>query len=354
VTPRRTVLVTGGAGFIGSHTCVELLQHGNDVVIADNHANSSPFAPSWVERVAGRRLLAVHNVDVTDEAALGEVFQAHPVDAVIHFAARKAVGESIHLPLEYHRTNTGALLSVLGQMRAHGVHRLIFSSSCSIYGAAENLPLTEEVPGIPTNPYAQTKQYAEQVLSDVCDQDADLRVVALRYFNPAGAHHSGQLGEDPRGTPVNLMPYLAQVAVGRLPYLTVFGGDWPTHDGTCIRDYVHVEDVADGHRVALDRVDDEAGLRVFNLGTGIGSSVLELVRAFERACGQDLPVKMVARRPGDVASLVASPAKVAAAWGWHARHDVDRMCRDAWRFQQNHPVGYQPIVAGPSAREVPA
>ncbi|MFG2837673.1 UDP-glucose 4-epimerase GalE [Streptomyces zaomyceticus] len=338
----RTVLVTGGAGFIGSHTCVELLGSGHEVVVLDDHSNSSPEALERVAKVAGRPIAAAHVADVRDRRALDEVFTSHPIDAVIHFAAKKAVGESVRIPLTYHDINVGGTTALVSAMHDHGVHRLVFSSSCSVYGDATTVPLTEESPTAPTNPYATTKWTCEQILADACRHVPELRVLALRYFNPAGAHPTGLLGEDPRGVPNNIMPYLAQIAVGRREELSVFGDDYPTPDGTGIRDYIHVVDVAEGHRTALDHIDDEPGMRIFNLGTGRGASVKELIRAFEEASGRPVPHRVTGRRPGDVAELVAEPSKVAAAWGWTARRDLAAMCRDAWRFQQQNPFGYAP------------
>ncbi|WP_418960998.1 UDP-glucose 4-epimerase GalE [Streptomyces tritici] len=338
----KTVLVTGGAGFIGSHTCVELLRSGHEVVVLDDHSNSSPEALERVAKIAGRPIAAVHTADVRDRRALDEVFTSHPVDAVIHFAAKKAVGESVRIPLTYYDINVGGTTALVAAMHDHGVHRLVFSSSCSIYGNATVVPLTEESPAAPTNPYATTKWTCEQILADQCRHVPGLRVLALRYFNPAGAHPSGLLGEDPSGVPNNIMPFLTQIAVGRREELSVFGDDYPTPDGTGIRDYIHVVDVAEGHVAALDHLDDEPGLQVFNLGTGRGSSVLDLVRTFEEASGQPIPHRIAPRRPGDVAELVADPSKVAAAWGWTARRDLAAMCRDAWHFQQLNPYGYAP------------
>ena len=334
-----TVLVTGGAGFIGSHTCVDLLQHGYEVVVVDDHSNSSPAALDRVETIAGRGVTA-YGLDLRDATGLADVFSRHRVDAVIHFAAKKAVGESVDIPLDYYDVNVSATVGLLRAMLAHGVHRLVFSSSCSIYGSAERVPIVEDDPARPTNPYARTKWMCEQILQDVCYRHPELRVLALRYFNPVGAHESGLLGEDPRGVPNNLMPYLAQIAVGRLPRLSVFGADYPTPDGTGIRDYIHVMDVADGHRVALEHLDDDAGVRVLNLGTGVGTSVIELVEAFEAASGRPIPYDVVPRRPGDVAALVADPARAEREWDWLTQRSVEAMCRDAWRFQQRHPVGY--------------
>lgn len=335
-----TVLVTGGAGFIGSHTCVELLDHGYDVVVLDDHSNSSPRALERIAKTAGRPVTAAYASDLRDRRALSAVFAAHPVDAVIHFAAKKAVGESVEKPVEYYDTNVGGTTALLSAMREHGVHRLVFSSSCSIYGDAAKVPLAEDDPAGPTNPYATTKWLCEQVLADVCRRLPEMSVLALRYFNPVGAHPSGLLGEDPRGVPDNVMPFLTQVAVGRLPRLRVFGDDYATADGTGVRDYIHVMDVADGHRVALEHLDDDSGMRTFNLGTGVGTSVLELVAAFSRACGRPVPYEVTARRPGDVAALVADPGAVARAWNWATTRDLAAMCRDAWAFQELNPSGY--------------
>ncbi|MGI5373120.1 UDP-glucose 4-epimerase GalE [Streptomyces sp. CA-251387] len=336
----ETVLVTGGAGFIGSHTCVELLDHGYEVVVVDNHANSSPHVLDRIAKTASRPLTAAHLVDVRDREALGHVFAAHRIDSVIHFAARKAVGESVERPVEYYDTNVGGTCALLSAMHEHGVHRLVFSSSCSVYGDARTLPLTEHSPVAPTNPYARTKLMCERVLEDICELLPQMRVLALRYFNPVGAHPSGLLGEDPCGVPDNLMPYVAQVAVGRRERLSVFGDDYPTPDGTGVRDYIHVMDVAEGHRVAVGHLDDSPGLRVFNLGTGAGTSVLELIAAFTEASGRPVPHQVVDRRPGDVAALVADASAVAEAWGWTTTRDLAAMCADAWRFQTLNPDGY--------------
>ncbi|MFG3405669.1 UDP-glucose 4-epimerase GalE [Streptomyces sp. NPDC048142] len=335
-----TVLVTGAAGFIGSHTCVELLEHGHEVVLVDNYSNSSPEAVERIAKVAGRPPAAVYEADLLDRRALGEVFEGHSFDAVIHFAAKKAVGESVALPVEYYDTNVGGTTALLRAMRDHGVHRLVFSSSCSIYGDATKVPLTESDPARPTNPYATTKWLCEQVLHDVCRRLPEFSVLALRYFNPVGAHSSGLLGEVPRGVPDNVLPYIAQVAAGRLDRLRIFGDDYPTPDGTGVRDYIHVMDVAQGHRVALDHLDDERGMRVLNLGTGRGTSVRQLVTAFSDTCGTPIPFEIVARRPGDVAELVADPTAVAQAWGWTAERELTSMVDDAWRFQLLNPSGY--------------
>ncbi|MER6737846.1 UDP-glucose 4-epimerase GalE [Streptomyces puniciscabiei] len=337
---RTTVLVTGGAGFIGSHTCVELLDHGYDVVVVDDYSNSSPGALERVAKIAGRPPAAVHEIDLLDRRALSRVFDQHDIDAVIHFAARKAVGESVELPVEYYDTNVGGTTALLRAMHGHGVHRLVFSSSCSIYGDAAKVPLTEADPASPTNPYATSKWLCEQVLADICRRLDGLSVLALRYFNPVGAHPSGLLGEVPRGAPNNVMPYLTGVAAGRFPRLRVFGDDYPTPDGTGVRDYIHVMDVAEGHRAALEHLDDATGMRVFNLGTGQGTSVLQLIAAFERACGVPIPYEITGRRPGDVPALVADPGAVARAWNWTTTRDLTAMCEDAWRFQELNPSGY--------------
>lgn len=335
----QTVLVTGGAGFIGSHTCVELLAAGHDVVIIDDFSNSRRSALDRVTEIAGRSPV-VYELDLRDSAGLSAVFGAHPIDSVIHFAAKKAVGESTEIPLEYFDINIGGTTNLVRTMYRHQVTRLVFSSSCSIYGEGSAATLSETSPAGPTNPYAKSKWICEQLLAEACRYLPDLSVIALRYFNPIGAHPSGLLGEDPFGVPNNVVPYLAQIAVGRLAELRVFGDDYPTPDGTGIRDYIHVVDVADAHRVALDHLDDETGFRVFNLGTGSGVSVLELVAAFSRACGKDIPYRIVDRRLGDVASLIADASLVDAKWGWRTKRDVAEMCRDAWAFQKRNPSGY--------------
>jgi len=349
-----TILVTGGAGFIGSHTCVELLEHGYDVVVADNHANSSPEALVRVEKTASRALTAAYEVDVRDAHRLDEIFRAHRFDAVVHFAAMKSVRESVRIPLEYYDLNLGATVSLLRAMREHAVDRLVFSSSCSIYGEAEQVPLDERAPARPTNPYARSKWICEQMAGDLCRVWPGFAVLALRYFNPVGAHPGGLLGEDPRGVPGNVMPYAMQVAVGRLDKLSIFGGDYDTPDGTAVRDFIHVVDVADGHRVALEQLGvapcspagaapsgpAPAGMQVFNLGTGVGTSVLDLVKQIERASGRAVPYEIVGRQPGDVTRLVASADAVERAWGWRTTRDLADMCADAWRFQAANPNGY--------------
>jgi UDP-glucose 4-epimerase len=333
------VLVTGGAGFIGSHTCVDLLEHGYEVVVVDNYSNSSPAALDRIQKIAGRPLIG-YVTDLRDRHSLDGVFERHAIDAVIHFAAKKAVGESMRIPIDYYDINLAGTTSLLRSMQSHGVTQLVFSSSCSIYGEATAAPLTEDDEARPTNPYARSKWICEQILRDACERYPELSTIALRYFNPIGAHPSGLLGEVPTGVPNNVVPYLMQVAVGRLERLSVFGSDYGTPDGTAVRDYIHVLDVVAGHRVAMEHLADEAGLRVFNLGTGVGTSVLQLVAALSEACGRELPFTITDRRPGDVASLIADPGRVRRAWGWQADRSLPDMCHDAWRFQRLNPAGY--------------
>ena len=336
---RRTVLVTGGAGFIGSHTCVELLQHDRDVVVVDNLSNASAVVFDRIAEIAGRKV-RFREADVRDRDALDAVFSSDTIDEVIHFAAFKAVGESVEKPTAYYDNNLGSLTTLLDAMHSHGVRDLVFSSSCSIYGMVERTPITEDTPASPTNPYARSKWMGELILQDACHARPDLNVTSLRYFNPTGAHESGRLGEDPRGIPNNLMPFVMQVAIGRLPRLRVFGDDYATRDGTGVRDYIHVMDIAEGHRVALERPSEASGFRVLNLGTGTGTSVLDLVDAFERASGCTIPYEVVARRPGDVDALVADVGRAADLLGWTAQRDLADMCRDAWSFQRVNPQGY--------------
>ena len=334
-----TVLVTGGAGFIGTHTCVELLRRGYRVVVADNYSNSRPAALGAVQRLSGMDL-TMHEADLRDGAALDELFAAHDVDAVIHFAAMKSVRESTRTPVAYYDNNLGSTIGIAAAMARHGVRKLVFSGSCSIYGAAYSEPIAEDFATGPTNPYARTKLMCEQILRDACTRWPELSVVSLRYFNPIGGHPSGDLGEDPKGIPSNVLPYMMQVAVGRLDKLQVYGGDWETPDGSGVRDYIHVLDVAEAHCVALEHLDEQAGLRAFNLGTGVGVSVLELITAFERASGLKIPYEVIGRQPGDVATLIANPNLIDKSWGWRTTRDLAAMCADAWRFQNRHPNGY--------------
>ncbi|MBD5803436.1 UDP-glucose 4-epimerase [Azoarcus sp. Aa7] len=335
-----TVLVTGGAGYIGSHTCVALLEAGHDVVVVDNLCNSKPAALERVERIAGRKLRGFHRADVRDASALTRVFVEHRVDAVIHFAALKAVGESVAHPLAYYENNVGGLFSLVGAMEAADVRRFVFSSSATVYGDPASVPIREDFPTGATNPYGRTKLMCEEVLRDLVAADARWHVVLLRYFNPVGAHASGSIGEDPNGIPNNLMPYVSQVAVGKLRELQVFGGDYPTSDGTGVRDYIHVVDLAAGHVAAVERMDGLPGVSCVNLGTGRGYSVLEVARAFERASGREVPYRIVARRPGDVAACWADASLAYKVLGWQPQFDLDAMCRDAWRWQSLNPGGY--------------
>ena len=340
------ILVTGGAGYIGSHTQVVLLEAGHEVVCMDNLSNSSPKAQKRVEALTGKKV-PFYAADVRDRAALERVFSEHRFDCVIHFAGLKAVGESVAKPWEYYENNIGGTLTLTDVMRKHGCKRIIFSSSATVYGDPAEIPITENCPkGRCTNPYGWTKWMQEEILrdlhtADVRNGDKDpWRVVILRYFNPIGAHPSGLLGEDPNGVPNNLMPYITQVAVGKLEKLHVFGKDYDTPDGTGVRDYIHVMDLARGHAAALQAI-EAGGVEVFNLGTGRGYSVLEIVAAFEAASGVKIPYVVDPRRPGDIAVCYADPAKAERALGWRAEKDIADMCRDSWNWQKNNPNGYQ-------------
>ncbi len=333
-------LITGGAGYIGSHTCVELLCAGHDVVVIDDLSNSSPEALRRVEVLGGRQLAGFIQADVRDRAVVNGVFARYPVEAVIHFAAKKAVGESVALPRAYYDNNLNGLLSLLEAMDDAGVRRLVFSSSATVYGDPASVPIDEGFPTAATNPYGRTKLMGEEILRDVGAADPRWNIALLRYFNPVGAHRSGRIGEDPDGLPNNLMPYVSQVAVGRLERLNVFGGDYPTPDGTGVRDYIHVVDLARGHLRALERIEGLPGVSTFNLGTGRGYSVLEVVKAFEAASERSIPYRIVARRPGDVAACWADPARAAEVLGWRAELDLAAMCADAWRWQRLNPRGY--------------
>jgi UDP-glucose 4-epimerase len=336
---KGTILVTGGAGFIGSHTCVELLNGGYDVVVVDNLVNSNRESLRRVEQITGKRV-AFYETDARDTAALQRIFDTHPVSGAIHFAALKAVGESVAKPIEYYDNNLGSLLTLLAVMRERNVRQFVFSSSATVYGVPKTSPIDESFPLSATNPYGQTKLIAEQVLRDLEVSDPSWRIATLRYFNPVGAHESGLIGEDPRGIPSNLMPYVAQVAVGKLERLRVFGGDYDTPDGTGVRDYIHVVDLARGHLAALDALVQRDASFVVNLGTGQGYSVLDVVRAFEKTSGKPVPYEIVARRPGDVASCFADPAAADRLLGWRAQYGIERMCADHWRWQSTNPAGY--------------
>ena len=332
------VLVTGGAGYIGSHTCVALLEAGHGVVVFDNFCNSHPEAVRRIEKITGQPATLVQG-DLRDEAALTSAIRDHGCTAVIHFAGLKAVGESVEQPLAYYDNNVTGTLCLLRAMKTTGIRTLVFSSSATVYGNPQRLPLTEDHPLSATNPYGRTKLMIEDILRDLAHAEPDWRIGILRYFNPVGAHESGLIGEDPRGIPNNLMPFVAQVAVGRREKLNIWGNDYPTHDGTGVRDYIHVVDLARGHLDALDQLQQQAGFTV-NLGTGRGYSVLDVVHAFEKASGRPVPCQTAPRRPGDIAACYADPALAARLLGWRAQRDLDAMCRDAWRWQQQNPEGF--------------
>lgn len=333
----KCILVTGGAGYIGSHTTVELLDRGYEVVVVDNYVNSSPKCIQRVEQITGKKVTC-YNVDIRDEKGLSEVFDKHHIDSVIHFAGLKAVGESVAKPLEYYENNVGGTFVLLNVMRKHNVKSIVFSSSATVYGDPERLPIDEECSLHTTNPYGTTKLMIEQILKDMYVSDNSWAITLLRYFNPVGAHSSGLIGEDPVGIPNNLTPYIAQVACGKLPYLKVFGNDYNTPDGTGVRDYIHVVDLAVGHIKAIEK--STPGVHIYNLGTGKGYSVLEVLHAFEKACGHKLPYKFEHRRPGDIAICYASTEKANRELGWKAQYDIDDMCSSLWNWQTKNPDGF--------------
>ncbi len=334
------ILVTGGAGYIGSHTCVELLDAGYEVIIVDNLYNASRKAVDRIRTITGKEL-TFYQADISDRPAMEKIFAVHKIDAVIHFAGYKAVGESVRKPVEYYANNIGGTLVLTDVMRKAGVKNIIFSSSATVYGDPAFVPITEECPkGICTNPYGWTKWMLEQILTDIHTADPEWNVILLRYFNPIGAHKSGMIGEDPKGIPNNLLPYVAQVAVGRLPVLGVFGNDYDTLDGTGVRDYIHVVDLAAGHVKALAKFADNEGVSVYNLGTGNGYSVLQVVRAFEKACGHEIPFEIKPRREGDIAVCYCDPSKARRELGWEAVNGIEEMCEDSWRWQSRNPNGY--------------
>lgn len=335
-----TVLLTGAAGYIASHTWLALLEAGCDVIGVDDFSNSSPRVLDRLHELAGRAPV-FEQLDVKDTAALHALFGRRRIDAAVHFAAFKAVGESTAKPLDYYANNIGGLLAVCSTMLAHGVFRFVFSSSATVYGQPERLPLTEDAPLSATNPYGRTKLIGEQILADLAAARSEWQTACLRYFNPVGAHASGRIGEDPRGVPNNLMPYVAQVAAGRRPFVQVFGNDYDTPDGTGVRDYIHVEDLAEGHVAALRRLFAAPGSFTVNLGTGRGYSVLDLIGAYAAASGRPVAHETAPRRPGDVAACWADPTQAERLLGWRARHDLDRMCADSWRWQFNNPMGYE-------------
>lgn len=341
MTTTHTILVTGGAGYIGSHTTLALLQSGADVLVLDNLCNSSAESLKRVAQIAGRSAKLVQG-DIRDRALLDRLLAQHPISAVLHFAGLKAVGESVRLPLAYYDNNVAGTVTLCEAMAAAGVFQLVFSSSATVYGDPTSVPIVEDMPtGEPANPYGRSKLMVEQILRDLAASDPRWSIALLRYFNPVGAHASGLMGEDPNGIPNNLLPYMAQVAVGKLAELAVFGNDYPTRDGTGVRDYIHVVDLADGHLKALQAIGQRSGVSVWNLGTGVGYSVLEMVRAFEQACGKSLPLRMAPRRAGDIAQCWADPTKAARELGWRAQRQLSDMMQDTWRWQSNHPNGYR-------------
>jgi len=333
------ILVTGGAGYIGSHTCVELLEAGYEVIVADNLSNSKEESLRRVENITGKRL-TFHKVDLLDREALSSIFARSEIRAVIHFAGLKAVGESVSVPLRYYHNNVTGTLILCSVMMEHGVRNMVFSSSATVYGDPEKVPIREDFPLGATNPYGCSKLMIEEILRDLHASDAGWNIALLRYFNPVGAHASGLIGEDPNGMPNNLMPFISQVAVGKLPMLSVFGNDYPTRDGTGVRDYIHVMDLARGHIHALKKLEQRPGIVTYNLGTGQGYSVLEMVRAFEKASGRKIPYRIAERRPGDIASCYADPSKAESELGWKAQRGIDDMCRDSWKWQSLNPDGY--------------
>jgi UDP-glucose 4-epimerase len=334
------ILVTGGAGYIGSHTCLELLQAEYDVVVVDNLANSKVEPLRRIQELTGKTL-NFEEIDLRDAAALDAVFDRYAITAVIHFAGLKAVGESVAIPLHYYQNNVAGTLNLCEVMAKHQVKNLVFSSSCTVYGDPHTVPITEDFPLSATNPYGRSKLMIEQILGDLHVADPDWNIILLRYFNPVGAHASGRIGEDPNGIPNNLLPYISQVAVGRLQQLSIFGGDYPTHDGTGVRDYIHVVDLALGHLKALDKLESSPGLVAYNLGTGQGYSVRDVIAAFERASGHTIPHTIVARRPGDVAATYGDPQKAKKELHWTAERGLDMMCEDVWRWQSANPNGYE-------------
>lgn len=333
------ILVTGGAGYIGSHTCLELLAAGYEVVVVDNLCNSSKEALRRVEELVGKEV-TFYELDLRDTEGLHDIFQEHAIEAVIHFAGLKSVGESVRMPLHYYSNNIAATLGLCQVMEEYGVKNIVFSSSATVYGDPATVPITEDFPLSATNPYGNSKLFIEQILQDLHTADPSWNVGLLRYFNPVGAHVSGRIGEDPNDIPNNLMPYVAQVAVGRLQELSVFGNDYPTPDGTGVRDYIHVVDLAKGHIKAIEKLRTKPGVVIYNLGTGKGYSVLDMVRAFEKASGRKVPYRITARRPGDIAACYADPGKAKRELGWQAENGIEEMCKDAWRWQSTNPNGY--------------
>lgn len=336
------ILVTGGAGYIGSHTCVELLNEGHEVVAVDNFSNSKQEALKRVQEITGRKL-KFYGIDISDRKGLEKVFLQNKIDAVIHFAGLKAIGESVDEPLRYYQNNIIGTLTLLELMQRFGVKKMVFSSSAAVYGAQKSVPISEDFPLYATNPYGHTKLMIEKILSDLYISDNEWSIVLLRYFNPIGAHESGKIGEDPKGVPNNLMPYITKVAAGKLDKLSVFGGDYDTTDGTGIRDYIHVVDLARGHLKALERIMSIAGIDAFNLGTGMGYSVLDILKSFEEATGRKIPYIITKRRPGDVGKSYANIGKAKEKLNWCAEKTILDMCRDSWNWQVNNPDGYEKV-----------
>jgi UDP-glucose 4-epimerase len=340
MTNQSQILVTGGAGYIGSHTVLELIQQGYSPVVVDDLSNSSKESLNRVEELTGS-MIPFYEIDIADSKGLASIFSSHSIDGIIHFAAFKAVGESVEKPLAYYRNNLGGLFSLLDCMDTYSVTQFVFSSSCTVYGASDVVPIPETASVSAVNPYGQTKLMSEIILRDVAQSRPNWSVSNLRYFNPVGAHPSGRIGEDPTGIPNNLMPYITQVAVGTRPFLRVFGDTYPTHDGTGVRDYIHVVDLAKGHIAALSYQKTVHGVHTFNLGTGKGSSVLDVVKAFERATGKTIPYEIVEARAGDIAAAFADTTRASEVLGWSAEYGLEEMCRDAWNWQSKNPRGYE-------------
>lgn len=337
------ILVTGGAGYIGSHTCVELLERDYEVIIVDNLYNSSPKAVERIEEITGKDV-TFYEADIRDFHSLQEIFSKEKPEAVIHFAGLKAVGESVEKPMEYYENNIFGTLNLCKVMRENHCKNIIFSSSATVYGEPEFVPITEQCPkGICTNPYGWTKHMLEQILTDIQKADPEWNVILLRYFNPIGAHESGLIGEDPKGIPNNLLPYVAQVAIGRLPFVGVFGDNYDTPDGTGVRDYIHVVDLARGHVKSIEKIQENPGIKIYNLGTGKGYSVLDVIHAFEKACGKEIPYEIKDRRPGDIATCFADAKLAQKELNWNAQYDLERMCKDSWKWQSMNPEGYKTI-----------
>ncbi|MEG2677059.1 MAG: UDP-glucose 4-epimerase GalE [Oscillospiraceae bacterium] len=334
-----SVLVTGGAGYIGSHTCLALIDAGYDVIIVDNFVNSKPEVINRLEKLCGKKIPFIE-ADLCNFESVNRIFSNNKIESIIHFAGLKAVGESVSKPLEYYANNLGSTLNVLKCMKKYGIHNFVFSSSATVYGDPASVPIKEDFPLSVTNPYGRTKLMIEDILRDLYSADKSFNIALLRYFNPIGAHKSGTIGEDPFGIPNNLLPYVAQVAIGKLKEVSVFGNDYDTPDGTGVRDYIHVLDLADGHVAALKKLASNCGLVTYNLGTGKGYSVLNIIDAFSKACARDIPYKIVSRRPGDIAKCYADPEKASKELDWNAKYNIEDMCADSWRWQSMNPRGY--------------